>query len=158
MVNGTACSRTSASRRFFVATLSFVLATSVGCSGSSDQPELGLVSGTVTLNGSPLSGVAVTFRPDDGRPAVGKTDSEGNYQLTYIRDTLGCKIGHNRVEIGNSEESGEVNEQEGEQEGDNVRQDPKKRANEIPARYNVRSELEADVKVGENKFNFDLKS
>ena len=148
----------AATRRLVVGALFAVLAASVGCSDVADQPDLGLVSGKITLNGSPLPSVAVTFRPDDGRPAMGKTDSEGNYQLTYIRDTLGCKVGHNRVEIGNSEESGELNEQEGEMEGDNVSQKPKKASAEIPARYNVRSELEADVKPGENTLNFDLQS
>lgn len=137
MKTGRARSLETANRRFFIAALSFVLAASVGCSDSADQPDLGLVSGKVTLNGSPLCGVAVTFRPDDGRPAMGTTDAEGNYKLTYIRDTLGCKVGHNRVEIGNSEESGEDHELEGELEGDAVSQTPKKAAAEIPARYNV---------------------
>lgn len=158
MKTGRVCSLMAAGRSLLMAALSCVLAASVGCSDSPDQPDLGIVSGKVTLNGSPLSGIAVTFRPDDGRPAMGKTDAEGNYKLTYIRDTLGCKVGHNRVEIGNSEATGEENELEGELEGDDVSQTPKKAAAEIPARYNINSELEADVKAGENTINFDLKS
>jgi hypothetical protein len=140
----------------------------IGCGGGTDQPELGLVSGTVTLDGSPLSDTAVTFVPDDGRPAMGQTDSEGRYELTYIRDTLGCKVGHCRVQIGNTEESGEELEEDSEdeqaEEGDEFVQKPtkqkpaKQKTGQIPSRYNTKSELEADVQPGENTFDFKLTS
>ena len=159
MVRGRGFPPEIAVRRVFAVAFSAVLAAAVGCSGSTDQPELGLVSGTVTLNGTPLTDVDVTFRPGDGRPAMGKTDAAGHYQLTYIRDTPGCKVGRSRVEIGNSEESESEDESGSELEGDELIQTPNKAgAPEIPARYNVNSELEADVKPGENTFNFDLKS
>ena len=126
-----------------------------GCGSGSDQPELGLVTGTVTLDGNPLSGVAVTFVPDEGRPAMGKTDDAGKYELTYIRDTPGCKVGHNKVQIGNTEES----EDEAEQEGDDYVQKPTKSGPAtIPARYNTQTELQAEVKPGENTFDFSLTS
>lgn len=126
-----------------------------GCGGVSDQPELGLVTGTVMLDNQPLQGIAVTFLPDNGRPATGTTDKNGDYELIYIGDTPGCKVGHNRVEIGYAE-----GEDEGvEMEGDDVEQTPVKAGKKsIPARYNVETELEADVKPGKNVFNFDLKS
>ena len=57
------------------------LVSSVGCSGASDQPELGEVSGIVTLDGKPVVGVNVVFKPDIGRAAAGNTDAEGNYSL-----------------------------------------------------------------------------
>src|SRR5262245_49070668 len=47
-----------------------------GCSGG-DRPELGYVSGTVTMDGEPLVGVIVTFKPEQGRPAVDVTDADG---------------------------------------------------------------------------------
>lgn len=145
-------------RRLSAVTFVGMLAAIVGCGGGTDQPDLGLVSGKITLDGVPLSGVDVTFRPEDGRPAMGKTDAEGNYVLNYIRDNPGCKVGRCRVEIGSSEESGEGVGSEGELEGDELVQTPNKAAvAEIPAKYNVQSELEADVKPGENTFNFELK-
>lgn len=150
----------------FVA-LAVVLTVASGC-GDSDQPELGLVSGTVTLDGAPLNNVAITFVPDDGRPAMGKTDFDGTYQLTYIRDTLGCKLGHNRVQIGNTDETEmemSLEEELGlELEGDELDQEPTKQGSSksapgrIPARYNTKSELEANVQPGENTFDFNLSS
>jgi hypothetical protein len=135
--------------------VSLLLLNLAGCNGSGDRPDLGLVSGTVKMDGKPLRGVAVTFLPVDGRPAIGKTDLYGKYTLTYIRDTPGCKIGPNRVEIGNSEGGSE----EMEAEGDEVAQTRDKRGQyKIPLRYNVESELEADVKPGENVFDFNLET
>jgi hypothetical protein len=129
-----------------------------GCGGSGDQPELGLVTGTITLNGKPLSGIAVVFQPDSGRPSRGMTDAEGKYELTYIRQTRGAKIGSNRVEIAPSED-GEAAEAENQ---DDENQSPTKRPKSgkptIPARYNVRSELKVDVKSGSNTFDFKLES
>nr|MCH9791837.1 carboxypeptidase-like regulatory domain-containing protein [Planctomycetota bacterium] len=85
----------------------FLLITSVilcltlsGCSGAeNDQPDLGLVNGVVTLDGQPLSGASISFLPDSGRTASARTDANGYYELTYIRDTLGCKLGQNKVVI-----------------------------------------------------------
>ncbi len=128
-----------------------------GCGGAGDQPELGEVTGVITLDGKPLSGVAVVFQPESGRPARGMTDAEGKYELTYIRDTKGAKIGPNRVEIEPSEE-GEEGEQT-ETSDEVVTQLPRQARSEkpkIPARYNVHSELNADVKAGTNKFDFNL--
>ena len=130
--------------------LSFSL---TGCGGGlNDQPELGQVKGTVTMDGSPLAGVSVTFSPDSGRPATGKTDVAGNYELIYIRDTPGCKLGHNTVIISNSNEEDEL-----EQEGDDAVITPNSDENAIPDKYNNKTTLEADVQPGENTFNFDLK-
>lgn len=59
-------------RRLVAIALTCLLTAAVGCGGVSDQPELGLVSGIVTLDEVPLSDVEVTFIPADGRPAMGK--------------------------------------------------------------------------------------
>ncbi|MGN6134638.1 MAG: Ig-like domain-containing protein [Aureliella sp.] len=129
-----------------------------GCGGPSDQPELGQVTGTVTLDGKPLSGVAVVFQPVSGRPATGMTDAEGKYELTYIRETKGTKVGSNRVEIAPSED-GEAEESadEGEESAAGAPQ-AKPGKPKVPARYNVESELKVDVKPGENTFDFKLES
>ncbi len=148
---------------YVAAALSALLLSLPGCLGPNDQPELGEVSGNITLDGKPVSGVVVLFQPDNGRPARAVTDAEGKYELKYIRDTMGTKIGHNRVEIAPDEE-GENEEpiESTTQDGEPVALQPLKPGKSgkpvIPARYNTQSELEADVKPGENTFNFDLKS
>ncbi|MCA9086685.1 MAG: hypothetical protein KDA81_21660 [Planctomycetaceae bacterium] len=155
MFLGTAGSRNLTRFGVTVSVSLAVLLAITGCGSGSDQPELGLVSGTITFDGNPLSGVAVTFVPDGGRPAMGKTDADGKYELTYIRDTPGCKVGHNKVQIGNTEES----EDEAEREGDDYVQKPTKSGPAtIPARYNTQTELQAEVKPGENTFDFSLTS
>ena len=130
-----------------------------GCGGSSDQPELGQVTGKITLDGKPLSGIAVVFQPDNGRPARGMTDAEGMYELTYIRQTKGTKVGPNRVEIAPSEDGeAEESEDSGEESQPAAKKQTKSGKPKIPARYNVKSELKADVKAGKNTFNFELES
>jgi hypothetical protein len=129
-----------------------------GCGGPSDQPELGQVTGMITLDGKPLVGVAVVFQPDSGRPARGMTDQDGKYELTYIRQTKGTKIGPNRVEIAPTEE-GEADEFENsDEEGAAAAKPAKSGKPKIPARYNLQSELKADVKAGDNTFDFKLES
>jgi len=124
-----------------------------GCgSATDDQPDLGLVTGTVTFDGSPLGGASITFQPDSGRPARAVTDAQGKYSLIYIRDTPGCKIGHNTVSITSSVEG----EDEMAAEGDDVDQTAVKEKAPLPAKYNTETELEADVKPGENTFDFKL--
>ncbi|MFO0939521.1 MAG: carboxypeptidase regulatory-like domain-containing protein [Pirellulales bacterium] len=127
----------------------------------SDQPDLGQVTGVVTLDGKPLSGVAIVFQPENGRPARGKTDPNGKYELTYIRQTKGTKIGPNRVEIAPSEEGeNEVTDQaessDKESAPNPTRSKPSKPL--VPARYNVQTELKVEVKAGPNIFDFTLKS
>ncbi|PQO45815.1 hypothetical protein [Blastopirellula marina] len=142
-------------------TLSAIFLGLAGCSGPSDQPDLGEVHGTITLDGQPLSGVAVVFQPEIGRPAHGRTDAQGSYELTYIRDTRGTKIGRNRVEIAPSEEAEDEDySAEAEANADTAQNQRPIKAGKarIPARYNINSELEADVKPGDNTFDFDLTS
>ncbi len=132
-----------------------------GCTPS-DQPDLGRVSGTVTLDGDPLVGVSVVFLPDEGRPSSGVTDAKGMYELTYIRTTRGAKVGNHRVEIGGGEGSGE---EDSDSEPENPDSQPQaapkpKQSNKpvIPAKYNSKSELKEEVKAGNNTINFALTS
>lgn len=69
-----------------------------GC-GNGDRPQLGTVTGTVTLGGEPLKNVEITFSPDVGRPSYGKTDGDGRYELDYINDTKGAKLGKHNISI-----------------------------------------------------------
>ena len=132
-----------------------------GCGSGSDQPELGEVTGTITMDGKPLAATIVVFSPDNGRPARGRTDAEGKYELTYIGETRGAKIGHHRVEIAPNEEGEDESEIEAANAGENVSAPPspvKPEKTKVPSRYNTDSVLEADVKAGENVFDFKLES
>ena len=70
--------------------------TLAGC-GNGDMPELGDVSGHVTLDGAPVAGINILFTPEKGRPAGGVTDTEGYYELKYLEGYGGCKVGPAQV-------------------------------------------------------------
>jgi hypothetical protein len=61
-----------------------LLAAAAGCSG----PNAASVSGTVTLEGQPLTTGNVSFYPDGGggAPAYGQIDSSGRYSLSTGSD------------------------------------------------------------------------
>ena len=143
----------------FKLTLLTLCVSFTGCGGApADQPDLGQVKGTITFEGSPLAGASVTFIPDGGRPAKATTDPAGNYELIYIRDTPGCKLGHNRVTITSvNEEEDESESDEGNEDAEPVNTKPKGQKEILPAKYNTDTELEANVEPGENIINFDLK-
>ena len=67
-----------------------------GCSGGgADYPDLGTVSGVVTVDGKPTGNILVQFSPvDGGRTAVGLTDASGRYDLDYAADALAVAICH----------------------------------------------------------------
>ena len=111
--------------------------TACGGGGGTEAPELGQVTGKVTLDGAPLADASVTFMPGKVRSSAATTDSEGKYELIYIRQVKGASIGKHNVVV-----SKLVNEKE-----------------TIPNKYSGEStELNADVKAGANEFNFDLTS
>lgn len=118
--------------------LSIVLFGIVGCSGSTDQPELAEVSGVVTLDGKPVPGVNILFQPESGRAAVGMTDDEGRYELEYVYGVSGCKMGSNTV--GFDWPPGSAN------------------AVGIPPKYNGDAAFKFDVKPGSNTFDLKMES
>ena len=136
---------------FVVAAMAIcVLAPSVvGCRRSG--PEIGSVSGKVTLDGKPLPDAFVFFRhADGGRISEAFTDDSGKYTLNYSSDESGAMVGPNSVRISTfieavREDSGAI-----------VKGTNKKEL--VPARYNKQTELSAEVKSGRNTINFDLKS
>ena len=58
--------------RLLVILCSVALFCSAGCGegAPSDTPELGSVTGTVTMDGKPLANVTVTFEPETGKPRL----------------------------------------------------------------------------------------
>lgn len=108
----------------------------IGCGGASDRPPLGQVTGTVTVNGEPLAGVLVSFKPEVGRAAVGMSDANGFYRLQYVYGVNGAKVGQNTVSFSwPTGASGTV---------------------PIPDNYGAKSTLQEEVSSGSNKFDFDL--
>lgn len=70
-----------------------------GCSNSG-RPAIAPVRGTVTYNGQPVAGATVVFLcPGAPRPAVGKTDERGEYQLTTYEPNDGAMIGNHVVTV-----------------------------------------------------------
>lgn len=108
-----------------------------GCGGVSDQPELGTVSGLVTLDGEPVINVTVYFKPDVGRMSIGKTDAYGRYTAMYLIDEAGVKVGPNKVWLEYA---------------------PDDLGPPIPPKYGMNSDLRTEVKPGDNTYDIEMKS
>ncbi len=108
-----------------------------GC-GQGDRPPMGYVSGNVTIDDEPLSGVIVLFTPESGRPATALTDSNGAYRLQYVSNVYGCKIGSNTVSF--------------------VAPTSGTPSHPIPARYQGKSDWKVEVKKGNNTFDLPLET
>ena len=112
-----------------------------GCSTSSvDLPDLGTVSGTVTLGGKPLSKASVLFESAKGQGASGTTDENGRYELYFAGSTKGAEIGVNKVRITTILDF----------------PTPPDYKDPIPAKYNESSELTVTVQAGPNTHDFAL--
>lgn len=110
-----------------------------GCSRG-DRPELGYVSGRVTMDGEPLGNIIVKMKPDVGREAAVRADDQGRYVMEYAPGVKGTKVGPNTVTF----------------EWPLGYEGPTK---PIPRQYTgLDSPFKIDVKPGKNTFDFDLKS
>ena len=69
-----------------------------GCGGA-DIPELGDVSGKVTINGQPVVGIYVMATPKEGRPAYGTTGDDGSFRLMYVADVTGTRLGSTKISL-----------------------------------------------------------
>lgn len=120
--------------------LAATLVATAGCGQGEPPPlELGTVSGTVTLDGSPLPRAVVTFTPsvEGGRTSIGVTDAAGRYTLAYTQESKGANIGVHDVRISTAALDGSPNER-------------------VPSKFNSQTTLSADVRSGENVFDFAL--
>jgi len=111
------------------------------------------VTGTVTLDGKPLAGATIVFRPQKGRPASGVTDGQGRYSLSTSAKDDGALPGVYRVTIAaDSQDPAKSNEPQ------SNRRAADKPA--IPARYSnpATTGLTTEVCPGPNVFDFELKS
>ena len=125
-----------------------LLLTLTGCGGGSDLPELGHVDGVVKYKGAPLANARIDFHPAEGRMSTGFTDSDGHYELTYLDDVPGAKVGTHNVSI--LLESGSDAD---------VPPDPSdaKPFVQLPPEYNTKTTLIREVTPGEQVIDFDLK-
>jgi hypothetical protein len=116
---------------------------SAGCSGR--PANVAAVNGKVTLGGQPLPDAVVMFTPvNPGSPSAGRTNSSGEYELSYTRTVKGAEKGEHNVSISTFM---------------NATDDPP--APEVPEKvpYAYREgakALKATVNAGSNEINFDL--
>ncbi len=144
-----AINRVSVISKLFVMLIMGLLAP--GCGGRSGPP-LTNVTGTVKLDGSPLSGAQVTFQPVSGkRPSFGITDSNGFYKLKFNQTAIGSEEGEHVVRISTFAppvDNGKITT-EGEPE-------------KVPAAYNDKAQdtpkMKVEVKGRATTVNFDLDS
>lgn len=124
-----------------------------GCSsGSDDELPREAISGTVTFDGQPLERGSITFLPEGQLPTQGGAPiADGQYS---IAQNEGLVPGNYHVAI--TSPLGE-----GEKSKDTVTNAPgmpaKAPKDLIPAQYNTKSTLKAEVKAGaSNSFDFTL--
>ncbi|MBN1396342.1 MAG: carboxypeptidase regulatory-like domain-containing protein [Pirellulales bacterium] len=127
--------------------LGLLIALIAGCGPK--LPPLGTVHGQVTLDGKPVPNADICFLASDGASSFGCTDAEGRYKLSYpLRKgkNAGAMIGKHRVMINTIRPN------------DGSLPTPAVPPIQIPARYNSKTTLTADVKQGDNEINFHIKS
>lgn len=113
-----------------------------GCGSSGPaEPQGATVSGIVKLNGEPLKEGTIAFVPEksDGFPAPVARIADGAF-------TLKARLGRSKVEIRNPRDSGKKNST-----GGIVMEES------IPAAYNEKTTLVADVTGDTKDLRFELK-
>jgi hypothetical protein len=123
-----------------------------GCGGGvEDQPEMGRVTGTVTLDGDPLPNAHIAFAPlgDEGGTSTATANEDGYYELNYKRDIKGAVVGKHNVRVWTVADEGDsIDEATG-------RPIPKPEE-VVPARYNEESTYEKEVEPGEQTIDLEL--
>lgn len=146
----------------FVLTLFLV----AGCGDYVSQPDysgLGLVdiSGTVTLDGKPVSGAAVYFHDRENRRySWGMTNAQGKYRLMLDSRKSGVMPGLKEVEITTTKNPA-ASPADGGGEGFVEGQDdaaPRATGEQIPAKYNSATTLTYEVTTPSDEVNFVLTS
>jgi hypothetical protein len=153
----------------------FLVATAIGtvlacgcAQQGGDRPATYATTGTVTLDGQPVAGAAVSFTPSQkgGTPAVGTTDASGRYSLKSFGTEEGAVPGEYLVAVTKYEyaESASASASSGSEmpadymtPGENAGSGGK---NALPAKYEspANSGLKATVTEGENVVDLKLES
>mgnify|MGYP001245889079 FL=1 len=139
----------------------------IAIAGCDSGPPTGDVTGTVTMDGKPLTNAIVSFVPQSGgQTAIGKTDSAGKYEL-YRRGERGALLGTHTVVITTVQEpvaaapsmSSDSEEYLKQASGGNPSDYNQAIVKEpIPARYNKQSTLTMEVSKGKNTIDLELTS
>lgn len=155
------------SQRIFLCLMSLlvVVTGSTGC-GRTKTACHASVMGTVTWNGKPVEEGSIVFvlpsqNKDVHEARVSTAIKAGSYSLTADQGPL---VGTNKVQIVAIRKTGktvEVNRRPTDTEGEVSGTRPSPRKVEIveqylPKQFNGSSSLKAEVRAGENEFNFQL--
>jgi hypothetical protein len=128
-----------------LASAAFLIFGILGCGGDDviEGPPTHKVTGTVTLDGTPVAKGEISFESEEdtkvGVSSVAEI-KDGKYEVA-------ATVGKKKVKISARTETGPK---------DATGVAPSKES--IPAKYNEQTTLEFEVKEGENKKDFDLKS
>jgi len=109
-----------------------------GCRRPSNLPELGQVTGQVTLDGKPVPQAEVQFYPDQAKRSQGRTDASGHFELRYDGDAKGAVVGNHTIVV--------------------LKPVGMEMKESIPEQFNRFSELRREVKPGRNVIDLNLKS
>ncbi len=137
---------THSTRRFFNCHIFLAFAAIIlwpGCSSSDDAA----VTGAVTLDGKPVETGAITFMPTDGKSRVTGT------QIKAGKYSAKVPLGVQRVEI-------HAPKVVGHKKMYNAPDSPLEEITDeaLPPKYHSQSELQLEVKAGENQKDFSLTS
>lgn len=133
-----------------------LLCSCAGVKQSTDYSKLGLVtvSGTVFLEGQPLSGGSIYFESDDKTYSASNIDSSGQYSLRFNSEKMGVTPGPKTVRIRAQAMPTEAG-------GSEEDPDAKPRAvvsTGIPDCYDKASPIRVTVDASSSQFDFDLKN
>ena len=148
-------------RIFFVIALSGLILSLAfaGCSQSGNLSGLSPCDGTVTYNGSSVTGAILTFYPDSstGRAASAITDANGKFKTTTLKPEDGIAPGNYKVTVIKFEEYGDLPSKVKNDDGEMV-QPPRDQRNSLPKKYEnpTDSGLTVTIAQGKNTENFEL--
>ncbi|MBC8874811.1 MAG: right-handed parallel beta-helix repeat-containing protein [Planctomycetes bacterium] len=109
------------------------------------RESLSPVEGAVTLDGRPLTGASIEFKPTRGPSSYGITDDKGQFELRFAGHQKGAPPDTYTVRI--SQLAGDSDERN-EQADSPI----------VPPLFNAESVLRAEVTKGKNRFDFDLRT
>jgi hypothetical protein len=139
-----------------------VLANS-GC--GSKYPPTAPVSGKITINGKPVNQGRISFHPTTGeRPALANIQPDGSYSLTTFEQGDGALLGQHKVSVKSTriENAPAMPAKDFQEEAKQAAEVAKKGGPQLvfivdKKYYDERTtDLEAEVKPGDNQINFDL--
>lgn len=119
-----------------------------GCGGP-EGPAVGQVRGKVTLEDQPVAGASVQFVPKaSGRTSTAVTDDAGNYVLLYDTTQAGALVGKHLIRVS------KVVPKQLDDNGKEIKGSGQPEL--FHERYNTNSEVEKEVKAGDNVIDLEL--